>query len=142
MTPPLEPRNNDRPNAMKDLLQRVREATGPDRALDDDLTLALLGATKVVPAPYDGGISIALWPKASQPVQPYTACVTAALALVERGLPGWQRTLGEHVAPGNRGIMWKASLVSPQGGGMDSAFAPTPALALICALLVAKGEEK
>ena len=69
--------------------------------------------------------------------RPLTASLDAALALVEEKLPGWKRGLAEQDAGG-----WCASLWKPQPGGKPSVLvfaedAPTPALAVLIALLKA-----
>ncbi len=135
--------------ALSDLLLRVEGATGADRALD----AAIEHATR-----FHRGLQLGLKPEhiavwrhvgngevesqGTRYASPaYTGSLDAALALVTRVLPGWQVTLGQHRAPGKRGDLWKASLTSPQGGGMDTGWAPTPALALLAAMLKALQQE-
>lgn len=56
------------PGKIEELIGRLERATGPDREIDDALRIAF----GYPPKPWD-----------------YTASIDAALALVERVLPGW-----------------------------------------------------
>lgn len=82
------------------LLERVRQATGPDRELDRDIEVAL---------PLDSGIAHSHRPSAAPgkvtcrynsgstgtyKAPRYTASVDVDLALVERVLPGWAWKVG------------------------------------------------
>ena len=102
---------------LSDLIKRV-EQTGANYALECDIWRVLVGEGREPPA--------------APPA--YTASVDAALALVERVLPGWQRIIGEHDRVGQN-VQWRATLIQPPGHGVVAAWAPTPALALVLALL-------
>jgi hypothetical protein len=65
-------------DALIALRERVREAEGADRQLDKDVYILALRAAGVTTPPF------AYWGMISQ----YTASIDAALALVERVLPG------------------------------------------------------
>lgn len=65
--------------ALSDLLQRVEEGTGPDRALDIDIWEAVTGREWI-----DNACS-----PNSEEIGDYTASLDACVALVERVLPGW-----------------------------------------------------
>lgn len=106
-----------KPVISPDLIERVRNATGPDREIDWDVDEALTGEV-----PDFHGC-----PR-------YTASIDAALALVERVLPGWQIAMG---TCGEDDIPW-ACLTEPDDDCRDfPASAPTIPLALIAALLSA-----
>lgn len=96
-----------------ELLERVEGATGPDRELDAAIECALAST----------------WGSAINP-RPYTASLDAALALVERVRPGWTWEGGRDPAKAS----W-AYLYAKIDGPTFSASAPTPALALLAALL-------
>lgn len=125
---------------LQSLLARVEAATEPDRDIDADLTVALLGgkaewltaqytgdlvAAHVVPsANHRGGL-------AKQPVYALTASLDAALALVGRVLPGWAWSVGNKASGG------QAYLMSGPGAVLCGGEANTPALSLLAALLKA-----
>jgi hypothetical protein len=70
------------------------------------------------------------------PAPPFTTSVDAALALVGERLPEWQRALGEHTAPGGRGVQWRAALLPPAlGGPAVAVWGATAPVALCLALL-------
>jgi len=78
------------------LLERVRAATGPDRELDADVMAALFDwAKREMPflGPHCVGEEPIYWhapdPYRKQPVPKISRSIDAALALVERMLPGW-----------------------------------------------------
>lgn len=137
-------------DAVKDLLERLRGATGPDRELDGAIVLALGGPPETAlpfqadvawtyrgggewftPSPRSIGLDI-VWK-----CPPYTASLDAALALVEAKLPGVSPAVGQNVHHG----YWHARLskVGDEDGPftVGEADAPTPALALLIALLEA-----
>lgn len=72
------------------LLERVTAATGPDRVLDLDLARALVPDVVVLRRNDDD--------TANEPhtYWEYTASIDAALALVERLLPGWSVRIYSH----------------------------------------------
>jgi len=139
---------------LANLLERVTAATGPDRELDADLWWLLhhhdaeryfntgaLGMPKRYPATLP--IPAGLGRTAVRSYAPsYTRSLDAALVLVERKLPGW--TVANLSQQDNR--TWFAELregfltsysraVFTQRTGPENRFPPTPALALIAALL-------
>src|SRR5438105_1932936 len=113
------------------LIERVEKATGPDRELDEALALAfgwrlreIVLVRTVLEWERPTGFRLPIGTMADPPF--FTASLDAALALVERVLPGAQTTL----------------IVTPHGAqawtGLDDADAGitrhhTPALALILA---------
>ena len=123
-------------SALKELLERVEKAEGPDRELDgaiaDALGLAPDNLTRVsatyyeyTPDPDKG------WWEAGR----YTASIDAAVALVEKKLPGCALAIGtmKFIQPG---VPW-ATIWTTGGDPKWNADAKTPALALIAALLKA-----
>lgn len=111
-----------------ELLERVEGATGPDRELDAALcaTLRFGGDERCVRYPKT-------WTRVGQIrdwVPVYSASLDAALALVERVLPGWTWEGGRDPAKAS----W-AYLYAKIDGPTFSASAPTAALALLAALL-------
>lgn len=123
------------------LLADVEGARGPDRLLDARVGSLLLphGARHCLPNEMCPGQVLQHFPRGRMNVwttPSYTASLDAALALVERVLPGWRRCL-EEVEPGAR---WWAGVKPPDDTtsgyrGDRFAYAPTPALALCAALL-------
>jgi len=71
---------------MTDIIKRLKEATGPDRELDCDIAISLDFIATREYWSYDY----------AQTVAHYTASIDAALALVERMLPGWYYTITSH----------------------------------------------
>jgi hypothetical protein len=104
-------------DGLASLLERLREAKGPDREIDRELQGEPHGTTR--------------WSF----IPEYTASIDASLALVERLLPGWKRSLFE-----KRGGGWIARVSSPRWetftSGEDDPL-PTAPLALLAALLSA-----
>lgn len=78
--------------ALEGLLERVESATGPDRELDARIWCAINGYDFVA---WDGAGAVYRFREPgirhmdAAHVQPVTRSVDAALALVERVLPGW-----------------------------------------------------
>lgn len=107
------------PDALRELLGRVEAATGPDRQMDYDLYARLLGK------PPSGKVQL--------PPQ-YTSSIDAALALVERCLPGALWTV-QHLGEGD----FAAHVGSPDFNAVmcGSEVLKTPALAVLSALLSA-----
>lgn len=108
------------------LLARLEGATGPDRGLDIDVLVALFGDPRLfVGEPRDAGYNDRLGH--------VTSSLDAALALVGRVSPGHAAAVGTMAfdPPGTPwGCIW-----APTGSVLAQAEAPTPALALIKALL-------
>lgn len=123
----------DTPNGadMTDLLERVLKLTGPDREVDRLLTEVLN-----YPNVYrndDGTIPF------TAECARFTSSVDAALALVERVLPGWVVLLDQY--PDH----WTVNLAEYRKGygvwGDDfDATAKTAPLAILAALLTAKAQ--
>jgi hypothetical protein len=85
---------------LNELLERVKAATGPDREIDGDLAEAFDDAPSHLPRVTDVGRSW-LWAEFVEPdswetweAPEYTASIDAALALVERVVPGWCWRIG------------------------------------------------
>jgi hypothetical protein len=123
-----------------DLKRRIEEAKGPDRELDCLIAVALAGF-KTEPPRYEGAGVRYCQPMedgryavpGNAPdmlVRDYTRSIDVALALVERVLPGYRPEFGKW----DHG--WEASLWEPPEYNIaEGVVAPTPALALILALV-------
>ena len=109
---------------LTELLERVKAATGPDRELDGNIYNALK-PDYAAWAAMERNTTFFFW----RDVFPYTGSIDAALALVERKLPGWEwqvRRTGY------------AELHHPTHHLKDEiGRAATPALAILAALLSA-----
>jgi hypothetical protein len=126
------------------LLERVRAATGPDAALDAEIALAFGAAVEPAERNALGDIRVPAWwtmPGASREEWPHrktpwplTASLDAALALVERVLPGWRKSISELQADEWEGSIWDRGCVTERYG-----LARTAPLALLAALLVVLG---
>ena len=128
---------------LEELLERVKGATGPDRELDEAIALSLCDEhhfMQLADAPAGVGCEMYRFgPRGFHSALRVTASLDAALALCERVLPGWWpavRCLGHY---------WEAEMSKDTGGRFLLAddvdrygTAPTPALALIAAMLSAK----
>jgi hypothetical protein len=136
--------------SLHELLERVKAASGPDRELDAAIHMAVLPddfASKIMRGDYathswrlgSGGVSY-VSPNSggtsggSHPVAAYTASIDAAVALIERVLPGCEWDVS--TASGGR-AGYEVEIVRPHGGAWTRP-GPTPPLALIAALLEAK----
>lgn len=113
--------------ALADLLERVEKAEGPmsNRDIEECIRLSPWYETRHPGDP--------IWSDFSRTLQ---GSLDAALALVERVLPGWGLTLQ---------ITARGSVSCGVGKSEDTlvyAVAPTPALALLAALLKAKLAEE
>jgi hypothetical protein len=144
---------------LSELRERVEAATGPRRALDFEICLAL-GIVKQVDTDTQRHYSRLICPvterhrftedqakhiwflsqaKASNPpgsdwcreAWPLTASVDAALSLVERKLPGW--TDASDASDPETGIDW--DLFPPKGGPCVRGTGATRPLAILSALL-------
>lgn len=118
----------------RNLREAMATATGPDREIDRQLELALVPGALEHPWSTDfyviSGPGHADYPP-GQGYLPdaYTASTDAALALIERCLPGWCWRVEHYPGTGADASLWRAH---------PSQFvvnAPTPAVALVCALL-------
>lgn len=145
------------PSDLTALLARVEAATGSDRELDADLWLQLTpGATReATPVNHPKGAYVIDETRQNGRliiVHSFTASLDASLALVERVLPGWKVSIFiGHLTGAKDGKGSRAELHSPKrykahdGTGMKwpkvaaCYYAPTPALALLAAMLKALG---
>jgi len=121
------------------LLERVRAATGPDIALSGQILCALNG-TRLLSAEffYTGHIKVAAEKDGERWESTFAdplVSIDAALALVERTLPGLEISLTRY------GGAWDAEFARLDEPDMDGTSgpepSPTPALALLRALLSA-----
>lgn len=119
-------------SALADLKVRVDAATGPDRELDIQIVGTIregaplsedrLGGLRTGFEPYD-----AVWPHV-------TSSLDAALALVERVLPGW----GWHCSSPRRGLAFEGVLIDfAPIHTVRTGYGATAPLALLSALLSA-----
>jgi len=148
---------------LAELLERVRKATGPDRELDGEIAATLRVGNKLPDwaqnwtgewRPTIQGFVVLMQddeqpgPNFSSPK--FTASIDAALALVERVLPGWKVSLFiGHMTAAKNGDGARAELIAPGKPKKISAsewrwpkvaacyHAQTPALAIVTALLSA-----
>ena len=125
---------------LTELLSRVETATGSDVRLDGDIAVAL-GVFRPVQARHERVFGNSWHVKLTGSVMfmapAYTASLDAALALVERVLPGAGWLCG--VAQDHyMAEIFRTRYVSGVIPRMGYAEAPTPALALLAALLRAK----
>ncbi len=104
----------DKREALERLLERVKGAKGPDREID--LSLMQIVDPGAIPQ--------------SSANLPYTASVDAALALVERELPGCFVTL--EVKSG--GQFHHCEIEGEDDGDWEAVNMPTPSLAILAAL--------
>lgn len=126
---------------LADLLARVEKAEGPDRELDGALWLALEcrpNHGQVFDPEYAPYLHVdprgKEHPAIKEDAPPYTASLDAALALVERVLPGWDWVLSS--VDGHRA----SAEVTPPDWPVEALHyktAKTPALALLAAMLKA-----
>lgn len=141
---------------MDDLLTRLREATGGDRELDARLWCALDEGNAIFSHLVGGG-EVAIYFLPDKPGSrrcpgwpPYTSSVDAALALIARVLPGWLWSVSGPDLLNGRDCCW-AVVADKEDNGAEEPWAvdravfeseaPTPALALVIALVEAvKGE--
>jgi hypothetical protein len=156
---------------LADILKRLREATGADREIDaalynalhkDDFRpVAFNALAQDDPEYFDLSRYHDGWLVGktkrdiyAEDLEHYTASLDAAIALVERTLPGaewyvWNNAHDQNnVKRGPGATLWHDSLAELHDGtwsGGDAHLAATPALALLIALLEAlsdKGEPK
>lgn len=130
------------------LIERVRNATGPDRELDRAIQKALdIGPTSFTQDEFNH------WPLR------FTASVDAALALVERVLPGWRYGVschsirdglyedGPHAgrpkhADGFRAHVTERSPLRPMPNIADAKTAPIAILVCLLTALLAQEQSK
>lgn len=132
---------------IEELIGRVEAASGPDRALDRDIAVAT-GVLHVDASREEGRQLYRIENDGSWTfgglgdnilIRPVTASVDAALALIERGLPGWSWCIDcdgcvlARVAPPE---------IALNGANIIEAEGKTPALALVLALLKALKERQ
>lgn len=72
---------------LQGLIERLEKAEGPDRELDNSLTLAAFPEGRIVLAP-DQRYDYIMGSSGGGPVSPLTASIDAAVAFAERVLPG------------------------------------------------------
>lgn len=108
-------------NALSELKRRVDEATGPDRELDVDLTIF-----------FGPGTSTLL-----ELVFPLTASIDAAVALIERVLPGWGYMIAAGVGVADAFLSASDWPTGPEFSGTSTAQSARVPLALLSALLAA-----
>lgn len=140
------------PDTLAELERRVREATGGDRELDADLWWKFDERASEVatgmPRPLDHSKPM---PRAGvRAMAPaYTTSLDAALALCERVLPGWAWSLSGPDPETDERLACAALAGAVRMVKLDwdeapvpdrdthTAYAPTPALALLAAMLAA-----
>lgn len=128
------------------LAERLEKATGPDRELDADISVVLLGgeiqwkqtrftgesypARKYASRDHVGGFAVG-------PVELLTASIDAALALVEKVLPGWSWQIGTYARVGISAQLAEpiSTEYGPAIGQRADVKAPTAPLAILIALL-------
>lgn len=130
----LSPKAQDLAN----LLERVEKAEGADRELDARLFAALAARdpdrlAALIAERADQFPDRNVWLEGARDwqVKPYTASLDAALALVERKLPGWTWRLDSPDTPSEPAFARLSGPERRSGVG----WAKTPALALLAALL-------
>ena len=125
---------------LNELVERLKAATGPDRFLEEDIAQELEEGWS-----WNDSIRSFHTPNGFQDRPPeYTASIDAALALVERKLPGSCVLVGDYKGLANP-AMWGGKYqnakgwcsLSPNDEAMSShrAHAETPPLAILAALL-------
>lgn len=117
------------------LLNRVVKATGPDRELDHlvhDQAVEPIGS-RMYNTKENGGSFIA----ADVVAPSYTASIDAALALVERVLPGWFWRVGHSTLYAGWATVYREHPNNTTGDGEHFAEAKSAPLAILAALLKA-----
>jgi hypothetical protein len=114
---------------LSSLIERLERCEGADREID----LAIFMATAEME-------SFSVW-RPNDPTLFFTASIDAALALVERKLPGWGWQVHRDPQPGLEACF---GFVGEPGadGVCGRAYAPSPAIALCLALCRATEGEK
>lgn len=123
------------PETLRELQERLAKASGPDRELD----FLIANALYQIGGEAWGYAACDVHPENGPEVIRLTASLDAAMALVERVLPEW--CCSAIKTPGGcEGYIWRVGQI-----GAHEGTAPTPALALLSAMLSAlsnKGEEQ
>lgn len=131
------------------LLERVRSATGPDREIDGRIEVHfrihpwgpfhwINRSPEVNFASYEGDVWLSggagKFPGSGWQSKPYTSSIDAALALVERLMPGASVNMLQVAKSCNAAVF-------PEGAGMmPTQVAPTLPLAILAALLTSLKE--
>jgi hypothetical protein len=124
------------------LVERLEKATGPDREIDGLIVLTFYGWTfqkmKGDSCPYWREQNAEWYQRKKDGPPKVTASLDAALALVERVLPGWFPSIGQNIHYGH----WRGSvrIVEETNGDItsfDGEHRTSPALALCLAALKA-----
>lgn len=130
------------------LLERVKKAVGPDRAIDGDLFIEFTPGIQEagrIDRDFTGGV-VGWWPtdgpyQSAREVPRYTASIDAALALLDRVLPGaeWTRSMDSVNTDGTElvEIAWRAN--EDNDWIIEIGRAHSTPLAILAALLQAKG---
>lgn len=124
-------------SGMAELIERLEKATGPDRELDEAIWCATEPA--IVPL-------IPHWTKSQREnlTPRFTDSLDAAVALVERCLPGWKKQIFESYSG-----TWIARVSSPRRETFSTDYmrerapdgSPNGSIALLLALLRALSED-
>jgi hypothetical protein len=117
---------------LTELLERVERASGEDNDLDALIGIHLAGFKPTVRLGHELLGNERVVP-ANCPR--YTASLDAALALVDRVLPGWCKSAVDLRPEPCEGYVWERGHV-----GNIQGKAPTPALAVLAAMLRALGD--
>ena len=130
---------------LRSLLQRVEAATGADKQLDAEIVATVLSKEPVTirQSPFNGAWCAyvagdngkeRLWPEPSpfrEMTVGVTASVDAALALVEKALPGW---LPDRLRWGNDDVAFE--IIGPEVENVEG-YGRTASLAILAAALTA-----
>jgi len=125
--------------ALEGLLSRVEAATGPDRELDRDLAVAIGGYERVEMHPHfmrETTTNRVGWYGRMAPF--YTSSIDAALALVERVLPGAQWEITNLYGAAKAELPLNHGDGSVQGAWREDGNVPLAILAATCRALLAK----
>lgn len=123
---------------LEQLLERVKVAKGPDRELDADIAAALGFKIEWKQANYTLEMyPVITWPPGREPCPQFTTSIDAALALVERVLPGFQWLIRNDETRGFFANLHEPHKSPNQGHWSAPCWAATPALAILSALLTA-----
>lgn len=136
------------PETLRQLLARVEGAAGADREIDAEIALTFQIPNEHYNAPLRRPVLsppqhhrpglleyVEISGVSARPAPEYTASVDAALALVGRVMPGWELLISDE---GDEPDKWVASMGPRHTFTSYEGVGPTPALALLAALLRAK----